>query len=161
GHDYKSNAIGLVLRKYWPMRLVTTLHGWVKHTRRTPFYYWLDRLCLRRYEVVISVSLDLQHECLSRGVPAHRCLLIENGIDMEEYGRRQSREEAKKKLGLDPHSLVIGAAGRLSEEKGFDVLIRSVKELLASGNQTSLVIAGDGDSREPLQDLVDSLNCRD
>src|SRR5438128_1223741 len=39
GHDYKSNAFGLMLRRVWPMRLVTTVHGWVKHTRRTPLYY--------------------------------------------------------------------------------------------------------------------------
>src|SRR5947209_20361435 len=30
GHDYKSNALGLLLRRFWPMRLVTTVHGWVK-----------------------------------------------------------------------------------------------------------------------------------
>ena len=27
GHDYKSNALGLLLRRFWPMRLVTTVHG--------------------------------------------------------------------------------------------------------------------------------------
>src|SRR2546428_1488513 len=44
GHDYKSNALGLLLRRFWPMRLVTTVHGWVKHTRRTPLYYAIDKL---------------------------------------------------------------------------------------------------------------------
>src|SRR5262249_14595914 len=29
GHDYKSNLLGLLLRRFWPMRLVTTVHGWV------------------------------------------------------------------------------------------------------------------------------------
>jgi len=28
GHDYKSNALGLLLRRFWPMKLVTTVHGW-------------------------------------------------------------------------------------------------------------------------------------
>ena len=32
GHDYKSNLLGLTLRPFWPMKLVTTVHGWVKHT---------------------------------------------------------------------------------------------------------------------------------
>ena len=59
GHDYKSNALGLLLRRFWPMRLVTTVHGWVKHTRRTPLYYGIDRACLKHYEAVISVSDDL------------------------------------------------------------------------------------------------------
>ena len=29
GHDYKSNLLGLLLRPFWPMRLVSTVHGWV------------------------------------------------------------------------------------------------------------------------------------
>src|SRR5205823_5168756 len=27
GHDYKTNALGLLLKRFWPMRLVTTVHG--------------------------------------------------------------------------------------------------------------------------------------
>src|SRR5262245_36985110 len=38
GHDYKSNLLGLVLNRFLPMRLVTTVHGWVVHTARTPLY---------------------------------------------------------------------------------------------------------------------------
>src|SRR5438876_9406665 len=26
GHDYKSNLLGLLLKRFWPMRLVTTAH---------------------------------------------------------------------------------------------------------------------------------------
>ena len=48
GHDYKSNLLGLLLRRFWPMRLVTTVHGWVHHTARTPLYYAIDRWCLPR-----------------------------------------------------------------------------------------------------------------
>ena len=36
GHDYKTNLLGLLLARLWPMRLVTTVHGWVHHTARTP-----------------------------------------------------------------------------------------------------------------------------
>ena len=36
GHDYKTNALGLLLTRRRPMTLVTTLHGWVKRTWKTP-----------------------------------------------------------------------------------------------------------------------------
>ena len=36
GHDYKSNAIGLLLCRFWPMKLVSTVHCWLTRTRRTP-----------------------------------------------------------------------------------------------------------------------------
>lgn len=161
GHDYKTNALGLLLRKLWPMRLVTTVHGWVKHTARTPIYYSIDRWSLRRYEVVISVSDDLHRRCQELGVPAERCILLENGIDTRQFARSRPREEAKRCLGIPAGRLVIGAIGRLSEEKGFDLLIHAVDELLNRGFDVELRIAGDGDQHGHLSALICSLRRED
>ena len=46
GHDYKSNALGLLVQKFHPMRLVTTVHGWVFSSQKTDLYYAVDRACL-------------------------------------------------------------------------------------------------------------------
>ena len=151
GHDYKSNAIGLLLRPFWPMRLVTTVHGWVRQTRRTPLYYGIDRLCLPRYERVICVSEDLVGRCLATGVRAERCVLVENAIDTDRFTRRHSTGEAKARLGLDPRRPLVGAVGRLSPEKGFDVLIDAVDRLLAGGHDLDLAIVGEGDDRSRLE----------
>jgi glycosyltransferase involved in cell wall biosynthesis len=153
GHDYKSNALGLLLQRFWPMRLVTTVHGWVQHTRRTPVYYWIDRVCLPRYELVLCVSPDLQERCLASGVPKRRCVLLENGVDTTEYARTSSVQEAKKKLGLPPERFLIGAVGRLSDEKAFDILIRAVDQLLHRGLAVDLAIIGEGDEKLRLQKL--------
>jgi glycosyltransferase involved in cell wall biosynthesis len=157
GHDYKSNALGLLLRPFWPMRLVTTVHGWVHFTRRTPLYYGIDRLCLPRYERVICVSEDLRRRCLEFGVPARRCVLIENGIDTAEFSRDLSAAEARKQLGAPPGRFLLGAVGRLSAEKGFDLLVRAVGQLAAEGMDVGLLIAGEGDERDRLQALVGEL----
>jgi glycosyltransferase involved in cell wall biosynthesis len=161
GHDYKSNALGLMLRRFWPMRLVTTVHGWVKHTRRTPLYYGIDRLSLRRYEVVISVSDDLYQNCLELGLNADRCRLIENGIDTRQFVRTRTQEEAKRLLGIPRDRLLVGAIGRLSTEKGFDQLIEVVDRLLAAGVDLELRIAGEGDQHAPLEDLIRRLHRQD
>lgn len=159
GHDYKSNALGLLLRRFWPMRLVTTVHGWVKHTRRTPLYYRIDRFCLPRYERVICVSQDLHEECLALGVPSERCLLIENGIDLAEYARTRSRQEARRSLGIPAERFIVGAVGRLSDEKGFDLLIRAVDRLARVGLDVELLIAGEGDEEPRLRTLAAELGC--
>ena len=39
----------------------------------------------------------------------------------------------KTRLGLEPGRLLVGAAGRLSPEKGFNPLIRAVHRLLQAG----------------------------
>jgi glycosyltransferase involved in cell wall biosynthesis len=161
GHDYKSNALGLLLRRFWPMRLVTTVHGWVKETRRTPMYYKIDKWCLPRYETVICVSEDLREQCVACGVPPDRSILIENAIDHHEYARRQPIAGAKERLGLPPTRLIIGAVGRLSPEKGFDVLIRAAHQLLKTGTDLVLLIAGEGDDRPRLEGLARDLGVAD
>lgn len=161
GHDYKSNAIGLLLRPFWPMRLVTTVHGWVKQTRRTPLYYGIDRLCLPQYERAICVSEDLHAHCLKCGVPPERCLVIENAIDTRQFSRRLGRREAKERLGFSPDRLLVGAVGRLSAEKGFDVLISAVDRLLEVGFDLELLIVGDGDQEDRLRQMISRLRRED
>jgi glycosyltransferase involved in cell wall biosynthesis len=157
GHDYKSNALGLLLRRFWRMHLVTTVHGWVHQTRRTPLYYWVDRLCLPYYERVVCVSEDLRERCLACGVPADRCALIENAIDTAEFSRRLPTAEAKGRAVVPPSRFVIGAVGRLAAEKGLDVLIRSVAQLLKQGRDVELLIAGEGDQKPGLLALISEL----
>jgi glycosyltransferase involved in cell wall biosynthesis len=161
GHDYKSNLLGLLLWRFRRMRLVTTLHGWVQNTARTPLYYAIDRWTLPRYEQVLCVSTDLHAAALTSGVPAERCFLVENGIDTEEYRRRRSLDEAKAEFGVPPGRFVVGAVGRLSAEKGFDRLIRAVHQVVKTGLDIELWIAGDGAERGQLQALANSLGCAD
>jgi glycosyltransferase involved in cell wall biosynthesis len=157
GHDYKSNLIGLILRRFWPMRLVTTVHGWVTHTWRTPLYYAVDRACLPYYESVICVSEDLHARCLNGGVPQDRCVLIENAIDTDRFRRTRGLATAKLRLGIPVERYAIGAVGRLSKEKGFDVLIRSVDQLLKRGINVELRIVGEGAQERSLRQLIGEL----
>jgi glycosyltransferase involved in cell wall biosynthesis len=143
------------------MRLVTTLHGWVQRTARTPLYYGIDRLCLRHYEQVYCVSPDLFEESRKSGVPSHRRILLENGIDVTAYRRAREVGEAKAALGIPPTRFLVGAVGRLSPEKGFCNLIRAVHQLAQAGLDVGLLLVGDGSDREALASLVRDLGLND
>ncbi|NQT36021.1 MAG: glycosyltransferase [Planctomycetes bacterium] len=158
GHDYKSNALGLLVRRFHRMKLVSTVHGWGVHGGRTPLYYRIDRLCLRFYHRVICVSEDLLGQCLAAKVRPDRCTLIENAVDTNRYARRRTPSEAKAQLGFDPGRLLIGTVGRLSAEKNFAGLIRAVDQLLRQGHDVELAIVGEGDCREELERLIAELD---
>lgn len=161
GHDYKTNLLGLLLRRFHPMHLVTTVHGWVRHTTRTPLYYRLDRMCLPRYDRVYCVSSDLYDECRSLGIEDTRCSLIENGIDTTDYQRQTDIQSAKQALGLSTSRFLIGGVGRLSPEKGFANLIIAVSRLIQSGNDIGIILVGDGDERDRLEQLSRELRIAD
>lgn len=161
GHDYKSNLLGLLLRPICPMHLVTTVHGWGKQGPRTGLYYAVDRFCLPFYDRVICVSEDLRDECIRCGVSERRCALIENAIDVRQFRRETSTSGAKERLGFDPSCILIGAVGRLSAEKGYDLLIKALAQILARGADVQLVIVGEGDERPRLEALISELQLHD
>gem|GEM_PF-84476 len=161
GHDYKSDALGLLVRRFHPMRLVTTVHGWGVTSKKTPLYYAIDRARLKHYERVVCVSAELLRDCLKAGIPADRCCEIENAIDLSAYDNLPVRDDARRMLNLPAGRSVIGAVGRLSAEKAFDVLIRAVDQLIDSGTPVTLVIAGEGPERARLESLVRELKRED
>ena len=153
-HDYKSNLVGLLVRRSWPMHLVTTVHGWVQRTWKTPLYYRLDRWAQKRYDKVICVSSDLLETVQNAGVAKEKTLLIDNAIDTEIHRRTEPPQVMKARLGFRLDRLLIGAVGRLSGEKNFASLIQAVSNLLDQGHNVELAIAGDGAERENLERLV-------
>lgn len=165
GHDYKSNLFGVLLERLCDLRLVTTVHGWVKHTAKTPLYFAIDRFALRRHREVIAVSRDLYDASLAAGVMRDRLTLIENAIDTDEFRRSAPAHDSPLRRtppgrlvagapgGLvagAPGRLVVGAVGRLSEEKGFHLLVEAVERVLDRGLDVELWIAGEGDQRARL-----------
>ena len=151
--DRPSNLLGLMVRRETagptsptakPLRLVTTVHGWVQKTWKTPLYHFVDKECLRRYERILCASGDLREDCRRLGVPDSRLSLIDNAIALDDYDVEFSPADARTRLGLDPQRPLVAAVGRLSAEKRFDLLIPPVAELARGGVDVRLAIAGSG-----------------
>ena len=142
------------------MKLVTTVHGWVHRTWKTPLYYFIDRQCLRRSYQVVCVSGDLFQDCIRFGVMREKLWLIQNAIALDDYQFDVSQSEAKANLGFSPATKVVVSVGRLSHEKGFDLLIRAVANLINAHADVALIIAGDGAAREDLQQMIDDTGHR-
>lgn len=150
GHDYKSNFYGLYVAKQLSIPFVTTMHGWVKPSWKTPLYFAIDRWCLRRARAVMAVSQDLYEAALRARVDPRRLSRIENGIDTGHFLRRCRPEQSEARV-RHKAAFVIGAVGRLSIEKGFDLLIRACEALLDRGHDFELWIAGEGDQESSLR----------
>lgn len=161
GHDHKSNLYGLLLRRKLGFKLVTTVHGWVQHTKKTPLHFAIDKRCIQRYDQVVCVSQDLYDICRDELlIPEERLTRIDNAIDTDRFRRTGPQVKARMRddLGTPHERLVIGAAGRLSKEKGFDLLMKAVDTLVREGLDLELWIAGEGDERKELETLRQSLD---
>ncbi len=156
-HDYKTNVIGRIIRRFHPMKLVTTAHGFTRETWRTRLYYHVDNLAMLGYDQVIAVSPPLVKHCAYHGVNPERLTYIPNAIDADEYSRTRTPAQAKHAMGLPANRFAIGVIGRLSPEKGVDRAIRMMVDLTKIHPQVELHLIGDGPQRKELEALAHQL----
>ena len=105
---------------------------------------------------VVCVSASLMHRVIELGlVPADKCSVVgpgsPNGVDLEVFRPPTAVEcsQARLRVGLlDSNSLVIGYAGRLTRDKGIDVLLDALTQVQTRFPDVVLLIAGGIDATE-------------
>jgi glycosyltransferase involved in cell wall biosynthesis len=107
--------------------LVTTLHGFTGGGWRNRLYERLQRRSVRRFDAVVAVSRPLAQFLVREGVPAERIHVVPNA--WEASGTLMRRDVARRALGIPEDGFHIGWVGRLTREKGADVLIDALAPL--------------------------------
>jgi glycosyltransferase involved in cell wall biosynthesis len=155
-HGYNGNILlGLMPRRVRRVAMISTLHGWTGQQRvgRMAFYQWLDRLALHFVDRVVVVSESMLG---LRGVRTlRRVSVVRNGIDVA------GPQEAMPRVRADTGKVLIGAAGRLSAEKGFHFLIEAFSLVRRAGLDAQLTIVGEGPERGRLERIIDQTGLAD
>jgi glycosyltransferase involved in cell wall biosynthesis len=112
--------------------------------------YTTDRLP-DRYIVVNRASVEALTD--RHRVPRKRVVVIPNGIELELYDPAAARRGAwRERLGVPDGAVLLGGVGRLTEQKGFDDMIKAFAAI--DRPDVWLVIAGDGPDWEELRELA-------
>src|SRR5262249_23659516 len=160
------------------VRVVAIAHGWTAATWKVRLNEALDRLVLHGMDRVVCVSAAQAAKVRRAGVPSERVRVIRNAVATEPFDKPDPAYRAKLRelfaaaewgVGCGewgerqaahptPHSphptLVVGAAGRLSPEKGFDVFIDAAALVRRERPDAGFVVFGDGPLRERLEKRV-------
>jgi len=127
-------------------------HSWSFEGRR--FRRFLDRRVIAPLTTrFLSVS-EHDHTRLLEVVrlPASKVVTLEMGMpDMSSPAGTDVRAE----LGVQADAPLVGAMGRLSQPKGFEVLIEAAKLLVEHVPDARVAIFGDGPERDALRGLID------
>ncbi len=118
----------------------------------------LEIVSNRCLDTALAVSHATKRDWLRRThIPAERVVTIHNGIDPDKFQRRQTRGDARRKLGLPEHGLIVGGLGRLDEAKGFAFLLDAAARLRSEFPHLIVAIAGAGPLRESLEAQAERL----
>ncbi len=151
-HGYAAADFGRVAA--WRLGATLILHEHFADPRMPVYQAWADRLLAPLIDRAIAVSGSTRDFLVrERHVPAQRVRIIWNGAPLEEFAPlpRERARAVRRHLGLPEGALVVGAVGRLNEQKGHRYLLDAAARVLARRGETRFLIAGDGDLLEPLR----------
>ncbi|CAK8725062.1 hypothetical protein GMJAKD_15505 [Candidatus Electrothrix aarhusensis] len=154
-HGYKANIlIGLMPKLLRKLPIVTTLHGWCSTKKFTKLWLFeqLDLFALKFIDAVVVVNKAmLGHSYLQNSrLNIH---VVNNGLPPINFSPFASLDQDIVNF-CQRDGLLLGAIGRLSKEKGFDLLLEMLAGLVQQGINPSLVILGEGRERSALERLI-------
>lgn len=101
---------------------------------------------------VICVSRALAHEIHEvYRTPLDKLCPIYNGVDVQPFDGRVDRRTVKRRYGIGPDAPTILFAGRMTRQKGPDILLGAVPSVLNAHPDAAVVFAGDGDMRPAME----------
>lgn len=160
-HGARANMIGAILRGRIHVPIVTTVHSdyrldYLGRPIHRLTYGTINSVALRLFDYHIGVSDAMAQLLISRGFDAQTMFSIYNGVEFSGHEPALSREAYFESVGLDtePDSVVFGIAARLNPVKDVATLIRGFSETVKAYPASRLLIAGDGEERQMLEQLA-------
>jgi glycosyltransferase involved in cell wall biosynthesis len=146
-HGSRADVLDSGVARRLGIPTVTTVHGFCGGGWKNRLYELLQRRAFRRLDAVVAVSDPLGAALGRQGVPRDRLHVIRNGWDGTVTF--QDRLAARRALGVLDDGFRIGWAGRMSPEKGPDVMLDALA--LLSDVPVSLSMLGNGDGTARLR----------
>lgn len=160
-HGYKANMLGRIAARRAGMPAIAVSRGWTGETSRVKLYDWLDRRHLRLMDQVVCVSegqaAKVRGSCR---VPESRLSVIHNSARLAAFetpdpaARARLLSYFRRESGV---SQIVLAAGRLSPEKGFGVLVEAAATICRDHPAAGVVVFGEGALRSDLERRIAEL----
>lgn len=128
--------------------LAVGLHGSDVFLAERPGVRRLVASALRRTSVLTGCSPELVDRVCALGFEPAYARVIPYGVDNQLFSPGQDGSAWREKLGIPENAPMILSVGRMATKKGYQVLIESLPELMASHEDAHIVLAGAGDRLE-------------
>lgn len=158
---YPDLPTGYALKKRFKNKMIVTLRG------KEAFYstqgYIREKL-IRNYlvkaDAIVALSKELLEMATNKGYSGKHRKVILNGVDTSSF-QYIDKIKSRKFLGLPLDKNIILTVGSLIFRKGFDRIIKALKEIIQTNPNAQLIIIGtegpEGDWKKSLVQLINEL----
>lgn len=154
GRALPEGLVALIVGRLTFHEVVIYAHGEELTTWGDGTKYRTMRFALRHADTVVANSDYTDQQLRRMGVPAKQIVVVNPGVDIERFRAGLPCADLKDSIGLRRDEHLILSVGRLQRRKGFDMVIRSIPQLLDAGLGVRYALIGIGEDQEYLADLA-------
>lgn len=111
---------------------------------------WGERILMRRFDRVSTISPNMLTRLANKGVPLERTVLFPNWVDIESVFPLPYVSPMRAALGIRDEELLALYSGNMGEKQGLEVVLEVARKL-ADYPAVRFVLCGDGAARPRLQ----------
>lgn len=166
-HGARANFIAMFLKGKINQPLITTVHSdynldFKDNIYKKIVFTTLNKFALKRFEYYIAISDTFKDMLVERGFSRGRIFTVYNGIDMKQDIEYVSKNDFFERYGIDyKEKTIVGIIARLDKVKDHETFIRAASNIIKNRKDVLFIIAGDGNDRKRLVDLVEELNLKE
>ncbi len=127
--------------------------------RNINYVFWqriMVRSTMRWADTVVLNSGAVRDFAVTvEGAPTDRICVIPNGVNVKDYATPVDRLALHAEFGIAPDQLLLGGFGRLTHQKGFDVLLHAFAQF--GRRDVDLMLVGTGEEEATLRALASTL----
>jgi len=169
GHDWHPVIALNTIKRTYGVPYVLTFHSTEWGRNGNMFGSWWEfhevshREWLAGYEsaAVIVTSLNLKNELqFLYQIPEYKLNLIPNGLNAGKIKRDIDPGTIKKQYGIHPLAPVVLFIGRMSYQKGPDLLVEAIPDVLKTRWDVKFVFIGEGELRRSCEHRIAQLGVK-
>lgn len=107
-----------------------------------------------RCDILMVPYQDLEYELNQKEIVTKK-IIIPLGVDPKQFSPPESKEDAKKEIGISPDVSVVGYVGRLSKEKDLWTLKEGFIQAKKKFKKCMLLIVGKGPEKKVFKGMKD------
>lgn len=107
-------------------------------------------------DVIHVISNNLAEKLRDLGIK-NKIVVIPNGVNMAIF-KPMNRKRLREEHGFRLNEKIIVSSSRLTPKNGLNYLIKATAEVAKTIKNVRLIIIGDGEQKDELQELIKSLN---
>ncbi|MDQ3193128.1 MAG: glycosyltransferase [Bacteroidota bacterium] len=167
-HAAKSGFIGRLAAHHCKVPIIVhTFHGHVFHsyfnTAKTGLYKNLERYAAGFSHGIVAISEKQKFEIakIHSICPEEKIKVIPLGFDLVKFQQnsQEKRKSFRSKYNIDEDEIAVGIIGRLVPIKNHTLFLQALKIVLdKTTKKVRAFIVGDGEERNKLESLAQSLN---